>query len=95
MVNSHGHNLFRWHSQKLSLDFLQLSEVFPSPDSDSRVRELKDWLVAKGVSNFEAVPLNCESVEKVSSWTTHILVQVLISGGRRPLRKSRNWRTSC
>ena len=48
-----------------ALDFLKLSEVFPGPSSGARVRELKAWLVAKGVRDFEAVPLNCDKVGKV------------------------------
>jgi hypothetical protein len=51
----------------LDLDFSKLSEVFPGPDSDMRVGELKAWLVEKGVLDLEAVPLNCEKVGKVRS----------------------------
>ena len=50
-----------------ALDFLKLSEVFPSPTSDARTKELKAWLAAKGVRDFEAVPLNCDKVGKVTS----------------------------
>jgi len=49
----------------LGLDFLKLSEVFSGPTSDGRIKELKAWLVAKGVRDFEAVPLNCDKVGKV------------------------------
>jgi 5'-3' exoribonuclease 1 len=49
----------------LALDFLKLSEVFPGPTSDARIKELKAWLVAKGVRDFEPVPLNCDKVGKV------------------------------
>ena len=49
----------------LALDFLKLSEVFPGPASDARIKELKTWLVEKGVRDFEAVPLNCDKVGKV------------------------------
>lgn len=48
-------------------DFLKLSEVFPGPNSGARVRELKAWLVTKGIRDFEAVPLNCDKVGKVGS----------------------------
>jgi len=51
----------------LALDFLKLSEVFSGPTSDARIKELKTWLVAKGVRDFEAVPLNCDKVGKVRS----------------------------
>lgn len=51
----------------LGLDFLKLSEVFPGSASDERIKELKAWLVAKGVRDFEAVPLNCDKVGKVRS----------------------------
>jgi len=46
-------------------DFLKSSEVFPGPTSDARIKELKAWLVAKGVRDFEPVPLNCDKVAKV------------------------------
>lgn len=49
----------------LALDFLKLSEVFPGPASDARIKELMAWLVAKGVRDFEAVPLDCDKVGKV------------------------------
>lgn len=54
-------------SDLLVLDFLKLSEVFPGPGSvsEARIKELKAWLVAKGVRDFEAVPLNCDKVGKV------------------------------
>ena len=60
----------------LVLDFLKLSEVFSGPTSDARVKELKAWLVAKGVRDFEAVPLNCDKVGKVRSWLDLVPVQV-------------------
>ena len=49
----------------LAVDFLKLSEVFPGSSSDTRIKELKAWLVAKGVRDFEAVPLTCDKVGKV------------------------------
>jgi len=52
------------HLEKNGNDFLKLSEVFPGPASDARIKELKAWLVAKGVRDFEAVPLNCDKVGK-------------------------------
>ncbi|KAF9781094.1 exonuclease II [Thelephora terrestris] len=52
------------HLEKYGNDFLQLSEVFPGPGSDDRIKQLKAWLGAKGVRDFEAVPLNCDSVGK-------------------------------
>jgi len=51
----------------LALGFLKLSEVFPGPTSDARVKELMAWLVSKGVRDFEVVPLNCDKVGKVRS----------------------------
>lgn len=58
----------------LVLDFLKLSEVFPGSTSDARIKELKAWLVAKGVRDFEAVPLNCDKVGKVRSWLNPVPV---------------------
>ena len=49
----------------LAADFLKLSEVFPGSASDARIKELKAWLVAKGVRDFEPVPLTCDKVGKV------------------------------
>lgn len=60
----------------LVLDFLQLSEVFPGPDFDSRVTELKEWLAAKGIRDLETVPLHCDNVGKVSPRILPTLVQV-------------------
>jgi hypothetical protein len=45
-----------------ALDFLKLSEVFAGPGYDARIAELKAWLIAKGIRDFEAVPLNCDSI---------------------------------
>ena len=75
-------------------DFLKLSEVFPGPTSDIRVKELKAWLVAKGVRDFEAVPLNCDKVGKVIPSIMPFLFRFLTSDGRKPLRKSRSWSTN-
>lgn len=52
-------------SKLFASDFLKLSDVFPGSTSGARIRELKAWLVAKGVRDFEAVPLNCDKVGKV------------------------------
>ena len=57
-------------------DFLKLSEVFPGPEFGTRVRELKAWLVAKGIRDFEAVPLYCDSVMKVRWWLSLVPVQL-------------------
>ena len=57
-------------------DFLKLSEVFPGPEFDTRVRELKAWLVAKGIRDFEAVPLYCDNVMKVRRWLSLVPVQL-------------------
>ena len=61
---------------KSFIDFLKLSAVFPGPTSSARIKELKAWLVEKGVRDFEAVPLNCDKVEKVGSWVNFIPAQV-------------------
>ncbi|KAF9645770.1 hypothetical protein BDM02DRAFT_3067794, partial [Thelephora ganbajun] len=58
------------HLEKKGNDFLKLSEVFPGSTSEARIKELKAWLVVKGVRDFEAVPLNCdkagmETVKKI------------------------------
>jgi hypothetical protein len=79
---------------RFALDFLQLSEVFPGPDSNSKVGQLMDWLVTKGIRDFEAVPLNCENIGKVSSWIILIRFGCLITEGRKPPGKLSNWWTS-
>ena len=71
-------------------DFLKLSELFLGETSDARIKELKAWLVAKGVRDFEAVPLNCDKVGKVMPSTTLFLFRCLTSDGRKPLRGSRS-----
>ncbi|KAF9778851.1 exonuclease II [Thelephora terrestris] len=53
-------DLIREYKEK----FPELSEVFPGPTSGARVKELKAWLVEKGVRDFEPVPLNCDKVGK-------------------------------
>ena len=59
----------------LASDPLKLSEVFPGPASNVRIKELKTWLVAKGVLDFEPVPLNYQNIRKVES-LYFVLVQV-------------------
>lgn len=52
------------HLEKDDYDFLQLSKVFPGSAFNAKTKELKAWLGAKGVRDFEAVPLNCDHVGK-------------------------------
>lgn len=40
-------------------------EVFPGPNSDSRVIEVRHWLKTKGVRDLEAVSLFCDQLTKV------------------------------
>jgi len=71
----------------LALDFLKLSEVFPGPTSDARIKELKAWLVAKGIRDFEAVPLNCDKVGMVRLRISLVPVRVLNLDVRKRSRK--------
>jgi len=41
------------------------SEIFSGPDPDGKVREIKHWLKAKGVRDFEPVSLFCDQLTKV------------------------------
>lgn len=74
-------------SRLLASDFLQLSDVFPGPGFDSRANELKDWFVAKGIWDFEAVPLDCDAIGKVSSGITLFLVRVFETWAQESVRK--------
>ncbi|KIM40739.1 hypothetical protein M413DRAFT_73070 [Hebeloma cylindrosporum] len=40
------------------------SEIFSGPDPDGKVREIKHWLKAKGVRDFEPVSLFCDQLTK-------------------------------
>ncbi|KDR68528.1 hypothetical protein GALMADRAFT_78457 [Galerina marginata CBS 339.88] len=40
------------------------SEVFPGPDPDGKVKEIKNWLKSKGVRDFEPVSLFCDQLTK-------------------------------
>ena len=76
-------------SNLLSVDFLKLSEVFPGSTSETRTKEIKAWLVAKGVRDFEVVPLTCDKVGKVR-WLNLTPVQAFNIWGRKLSRESRN-----
>ncbi|TFK49939.1 hypothetical protein OE88DRAFT_1752007 [Heliocybe sulcata] len=39
-------------------------EIFQDEDSDARVKELKTWLMSKGVRDFEPVSLFCDQLKK-------------------------------
>lgn len=75
----------------MTSDFLKLSEVFPGTTSGARARELKAWLVAKGIRDFEPVPLNCDKVGKVGSYIRLVPIRShLTFECRRQSRKSRS-----
>ncbi|PPQ77620.1 hypothetical protein CVT25_011231 [Psilocybe cyanescens] len=40
------------------------SDVFPGPDPDAKVKEIKNWLKSKGVRDFEPVSLFCDQLTK-------------------------------
>ena len=44
---------------------VKASEVFPGPDSDERIIEVRHWLKTKGVRDFESVSLFCDQLTKV------------------------------
>jgi hypothetical protein len=41
------------------------SEIFSGPEPDGKVKEIKHWLKAKGVRDFEPVSLFCDQLTKV------------------------------
>ena len=47
---------------------LKASEVFGGADPDGKVKEVKKWLQAKGVRDFEPVSLFCDQLTKVWFW---------------------------
>lgn len=53
-------------------DFVKVSEVFPGADSEARLKDVKAWLVVKGVRDFETVSLNCDKVGKVDGFSLRL-----------------------
>ncbi|KAI0300796.1 exonuclease II [Russula brevipes] len=47
-------------------DMAKASTIFPSEDDPSaKAKEIRAWLVTKGVRDFEPVPLQCDQLDKV------------------------------
>jgi 5'-3' exoribonuclease 1 len=52
-------------------DMAKASTIFPSEDDPSaKAKEIRAWLVTKGVRDFEPVPLQCDQLDKVHSRAT-------------------------
>ena len=49
----------------------QAADMFSGGDPDARVREIKGWLKAKGVRDFEPVSLFCDQLSKVMYTRPH------------------------
>jgi hypothetical protein len=48
---------------------MKAGDLFPGPEPDKKVKEIKAWLAEKGVKDLEPVPLSTETFEKVrSTW---------------------------
>ena len=45
---------------------VKAQDVFPDDDSDAKVKEVRSWLLSKGVRDFEPVSLFCDQLKKVS-----------------------------
>jgi Exoribonuclease Xrn1 D2/D3 domain len=43
------------------------STLFPGRDPDARVKEIRSWLNAQGVRDFEPVSLYCDQLKTVMS----------------------------
>ncbi|PCH42061.1 hypothetical protein WOLCODRAFT_73218 [Wolfiporia cocos MD-104 SS10] len=43
---------------------LEAADIFPGPDADNKVKEVKAWLTSKGVRDFEPVSLFCDQLKK-------------------------------
>lgn len=56
---------------------VKASEVFPGPDPDGKVKEVKNWLKSKGVRDFEPVSLFCDQLTKVRSNFEYLSVMYL------------------
>lgn len=50
------------------IGMVKASDVFPGPDPDGNVREIKSWLKSKGVRDFEPVSLYCDQLAQVWNW---------------------------
>lgn len=59
--------VFRTDLTKLmfGVGMAKASEIFSGPEPDGKVKEVKHWLKAKGVRDFEPVSLFCDQLTKV------------------------------
>ncbi|KAF8910440.1 XRN 5'-3' exonuclease N-terminus-domain-containing protein [Gymnopilus junonius] len=56
-----------WDYSQKTVDLIneyKAAEVFPGPDPDGRVKEVKSWLKSRGVRDFEPVSLFCDQLTK-------------------------------
>jgi len=53
------------YQNNFGLAMAKSSEIFSGPDPDGKVKEIKHWLKAKGVRDFEPVSLFCDQLTKV------------------------------
>jgi len=61
------HFVLRLEQPKLifGVAMAKASDIFSGPDPNGKVREIKHWLKAKGVRDFEPVSLFCDQLTKV------------------------------
>jgi hypothetical protein len=41
------------------------TDLFPGPEADAKVQEVKQWLKSQGVGDLDAVSLFCDQLDKV------------------------------
>lgn len=49
-----------------SIDMVSASTLFPGKDADAQVKEIRSWLNARGVRDFEPVSLYCDQLKTVN-----------------------------
>ena len=49
----------------MSIDMVQASDMFRGEDGDAQIKEIRGWLNAHGVRDFEPVSLYCDQLKMV------------------------------
>ena len=58
-------NVNRFTNQHI-VDMPSVEDVFTTEDPEAKLKEVRGWLAAKGVRDFEPVSLFCDQLDKVS-----------------------------
>lgn len=61
-----------------SIDMVLASDMFHGGDGDGKIKEIRAWLNAQGVRDFEPVSLYCDQLKTVSPQRTCSRLRFLI-----------------